>query len=91
MRLIRILVAAGDHRRWCRCSRPTAAHATLAGPCTATGTINGTIYNPKTQDSVVIPRDGRGALAGHGQDRPRQAQHRRQGVPEAAAARSARS
>ena len=33
----------------------TAAHAELTGPCTGTGTINGTVtYNPKIQDSVVI-------------------------------------
>jgi hypothetical protein len=48
----------------------TAARAQLEGPCTGTGTINGTVYNPKVQDSVVIPRAAevhwRGTVTGSG-------------------------
>jgi hypothetical protein len=32
------------------------AGASLNGPCEATGTIKGVVYNPKTQDEVTIPR-----------------------------------
>lgn len=47
----------------------TAAPATTTGPCTASGTINGTTYNA-TQKSVEIPKKGavrwRGAINGTG-------------------------
>jgi hypothetical protein len=47
----------------------TAAHATVDGPCTATGTINKTTYNAN-QDSVEIPQKGAvhwtGAIPGSG-------------------------
>ena len=35
----------------------TAAHATVTGPCIATGTIDGTTYRA-TQETAVIPRKG---------------------------------
>jgi hypothetical protein len=49
----------------------TAAQAQLAGNCTGTGTINGKVYDPKTQDSVTIPRGPadvhwRGTVKGNG-------------------------
>jgi hypothetical protein len=47
----------------------TAARATVDGPCTASGTINGTTYNAD-QTAVEIPRKGavrwKGAIAGSG-------------------------
>jgi hypothetical protein len=47
----------------------TAAHATVDGPCTATGTIGQTKYNA-TQESVEIPRKGavawKGSIPGSG-------------------------
>jgi hypothetical protein len=47
----------------------TAARATEDGPCTASGTINGTTYTA-TQAAVVIPRKGvvhwKGAVPGSG-------------------------
>ena len=43
MRLIRILVASAIVVLVPLLSA-TAAHATITGPCTASGTINGTIY-----------------------------------------------
>ena len=50
------------------------AQAELSGPCTASGTLNGKTYNPKTQDSAVIPRAGtvhwRGTVADGSGKRP---------------------
>ena len=57
MRLIRIFVALAV-AVLVPMLTATAAHAELVGPCTGTGTINGVTYNPKIQDSVVIPRAG---------------------------------
>lgn len=54
MRLIRILVA-GAIIALVPVLTATAARATITGPCTATGTINGKTYTA-TQQSVVIPR-----------------------------------
>jgi hypothetical protein len=54
MRLIRILVA-GAIIVLVPVLTATAARATITGPCTATGTINGKTYRA-TQESVVIPR-----------------------------------
>ena len=46
------------------------AHAALSGPCSATGTLNGTTYNSKTVNKVVIPRKGdvhwQGSIPGSG-------------------------
>jgi hypothetical protein len=57
MRLIRILVAAAIVIAFPILSA-TAAHASLDGPCTGTGTINGIKYDPKIEDSITIPRKG---------------------------------
>ena len=57
MRLIRILVALAI-AVLVPVLTATAAQAELTGPCTGTGQINGVTYNPKIQDSVVIPRAG---------------------------------
>jgi hypothetical protein len=57
MRLIRILVALAIVTL-VPALTATAAHAALTGPCTGTGRILGVTYNPKIQDSVVIPRAG---------------------------------
>ena len=56
MRLIRILVAAAIVVLVPLLSA-SAAHATIKGPCTASGTINGTTYTA-AQKSAVIPRLG---------------------------------
>ncbi len=56
MRLIRILVAAAIIVAVPALSA-TAAHATIKGPCRASGTINGATYTA-TQPSAVIPRTG---------------------------------
>lgn len=56
MRLIRILIA-GLIVVGVPILSATAAHATIKGPCSASGTINGKIYNGK-EASVVIPRTG---------------------------------
>ena len=64
MRLIRILVALAIVAL-VPLLTATAAQAQLAGPCTATGTINGKVYNPKVQNSVKVPRAAERALAGH--------------------------
>jgi hypothetical protein len=56
MRLIRILVA-GAIVALAPVLMATAAHATVTGPCTATGTINGKTYTA-TRESVTIPRNG---------------------------------
>ena len=69
MRLIRILVALAVVTL-VPLLTATAAQAALTGPCTGTGRINGVVYNPKVQDSVVIPRAGevhwRGTVPGTG-------------------------
>jgi hypothetical protein len=71
MRLIRIVVALAIATLVPLLSA-TAAHAELTGPCTGTGQINaaGEVYNPKVQDSIVIPRAGevhwRGTVPGAG-------------------------
>ena len=57
MRLIRILVAVAIVIAFPILSA-TAAHATLNGPCTGTGTINGVKYDPKFESSAKIPRKG---------------------------------
>jgi len=57
MRLIRILVALAIAAAVPMLTA-TAAQAELTGPCTGTGRILGVTYNPKIQDSVVIPRAG---------------------------------
>jgi hypothetical protein len=56
MRLIRILVAAAIVVV-VPILTATAAHATVTGPCTATGTINGTTYHA-SHETAVIPRQG---------------------------------
>ena len=56
MRLIRILVA-GAIVVLVPLLTATAAHATVTGPCTATGTINGKTYTA-TAATAVIPRKG---------------------------------
>ena len=56
MRLMRILIATAIVVL-VPVLTATAAHATINGPCTATGTINGTQYTA-SQSSVVIPRKG---------------------------------
>ena len=56
MRLIRILVATAI-ALGVPILFASSAGATITGPCTASGTINGTTYNA-TQKSVVIPRQG---------------------------------
>jgi hypothetical protein len=67
MRLIRILVALAIVAL-VPVLTASAAHAELAGPCTATGTINGRVYDPKIDDLAVIPRAGeihwRGTVTG---------------------------
>jgi len=70
MRLIRILVAVAIIAL-VPVLTASAAHAELVGPCTATGTINGKVYDPKIDDLAVVPRAGeihwRGTLTrGHG-------------------------
>jgi hypothetical protein len=57
MRLIRILVALAIITL-VPLLTATAAHAELSGPCTGTGTINGTVYNPKVTNLAVVPRSG---------------------------------
>ena len=56
MRLIRILVAVAIVML-VPVLTATAAGATISGPCTASGTINGTTYTA-SQSSAVIPRTG---------------------------------
>jgi hypothetical protein len=69
MRLIRIVVALAI-ATLVPLLTATAAHAELTGPCTGTGQINGVVYNPKVEDSIVIPRAGevhwRGTVPGVG-------------------------
>jgi hypothetical protein len=73
MRLIRILVASALVTV-VPVLTAGAAQAELTGPCTGTGRINGVTYNPKVQDSVVIPRSGevhwRGTVSGGPGKRP---------------------
>ncbi|MGO9873048.1 MAG: hypothetical protein ACLPVY_04540 [Acidimicrobiia bacterium] len=57
MRLIRILVALAIIAL-VPVLTASAAYAELAGPCTATGTINGRVYDPKIDDLAVVPRAG---------------------------------
>ena len=69
MRLIRILLAL-TIVALVPVLTATAAPAEITGPCTGSGTINGVVYNPKVQNSVVIPRAGevhwRGTVTGSG-------------------------
>jgi hypothetical protein len=69
MRLIRILVVLAI-LTLAPLLTATAASAELTGPCTGTGQVNGVVYNPKVQDSIVIPRAGevhwRGTVPGAG-------------------------
>ena len=69
MRLIRVLVAVAIVAL-VPLLTTTAAYAQLAGPCTATGTINGKVYNAKVVNSVTVPRAAevhwRGTISGSG-------------------------
>jgi hypothetical protein len=73
MRLIRILVASAIVAGMATLTAAPAS-AELTGPCTGTGRINSVTYNPKVQDSVVIPRSGevhwRGTVQGGPGRRP---------------------
>jgi hypothetical protein len=57
MRLIRILVALAIITL-VPILTADAAHADLSKPCTATGTIEGKVFNPKNTTLAVIPRAG---------------------------------